>query len=150
MASLPLMLSADTVMQQTVEALLSGNANINAKDHKGSTALIKAASQGHVAVAEILLAKGADPSVENAFKWNALRLAAAKGHLEMVQRVAPSRCSYKSGERSRHDSLNVCSSNWTSQDRSMSLGCQSRRERKNKQTEKQRFALPARSALPRL
>ena len=38
-------------------------------------------------------------------------------------RVAPSRSSCKSGERSGHDSPNVCSSKWTSQDCRMSLGC---------------------------
>lgn len=41
----PLMLAADNGYPQTVEALLDANAEVNARDRNGSTALIKAASK---------------------------------------------------------------------------------------------------------
>src|SRR5947209_6174931 len=46
-----------------VTALLVGGANVNARDDRGYTALIKAAEQGNVPVLQTLLAGGADPEL---------------------------------------------------------------------------------------
>lgn len=45
------------------KALLAAGADVNARSHDGSTALLAAAGRGDLAMVEVLLAAGADPSL---------------------------------------------------------------------------------------
>ncbi len=52
---------------ETVESLLEAGVPVDASDKYGATALIMAASNGHAAVAELLLQRGADPDHKESF-----------------------------------------------------------------------------------
>jgi ankyrin repeat protein len=58
--------------------------NLNIMDYNGFTLLALAAKQGHVAVASLLLAKGADPNMPTEDGFTPLHWAADNGHLELV------------------------------------------------------------------
>ena len=60
-------------------------ADINARNEHGMTALMRAASHGHVKVVRVLLEHGADPNVRRNDNFTALSLAAFFGHAEIVE-----------------------------------------------------------------
>jgi len=69
-----------------VTALLDKGADVNAKFRYGATALFKAAERGHVEVAKILLARGADVTVKDTFYGaTAMTWALDNGHIEIVR-----------------------------------------------------------------
>ena len=67
---------------QTVEKLIDGRANVDAKDQKGQTALHYAAKAGEIAVADFLIANGADVNAGD--DWSPLHEAACYSK-EMVE-----------------------------------------------------------------
>jgi ankyrin repeat protein len=69
---------------EIVTDLLSRNADVNAKDMTGSTALALAASNGHTETVKVLLARGAMVNLRNKFGFTALFCAASNGHPETV------------------------------------------------------------------
>jgi len=69
-----------------VTALLDKGADVNAKFRYGATALFKAAERGHVEVAKILLARGADVTVKDTFYGaTAMTWALDNEHIEIVR-----------------------------------------------------------------
>jgi ankyrin repeat protein len=70
---------------KAVKALLERDADVNAQNVKGSTALMIAANHGHVAAVKALLERGADVNVQNAQDITALIFAAQNGHVEVVK-----------------------------------------------------------------
>jgi ankyrin repeat protein len=68
-----------------VKALLAANADVNATDPDGTTALFLAAQNGHVEVVQALLAAKADVNAKTANGATALFIASAYGHLEVVR-----------------------------------------------------------------
>lgn len=65
------------------EALLQYGADVNIQDRKGNTALHVAARAGFCALAKVLLAAGADPTINNAAKRTPLREAQLKKRSEV-------------------------------------------------------------------
>lgn len=59
--------------------------HIDKRDSFGKTSLIWAATNGHEAVVQLLLEKGADFEAKAAYEWNALMWAAANGHEAVVR-----------------------------------------------------------------
>lgn len=68
-----------------VEKLLALGVPLNARDGKGSSALIHACGQGQKALVERLLASGADPAITAASGATALWAAISQSHREIVQ-----------------------------------------------------------------
>ncbi len=69
-----------------VQAELDKGVNVNAKeDGFGTTPLQFAAGYGHKAIAELLIAKGANVKAKNNNGFTALHLAASEGHKEVVE-----------------------------------------------------------------
>ena len=69
-----------------VSALLDKGADVNAKFRYGTTALFKAAERGHLEVAKVLLARGADVTVKDTFYGStALSWALQSDHPEVVR-----------------------------------------------------------------
>lgn len=69
----------------TVRALLSAGANVNAQDHKGNTALMAAAAYNNVQAVKVLLDAGADRTVKNKDGETALSIASNMRYAEVVQ-----------------------------------------------------------------
>ncbi|KAG2419366.1 hypothetical protein HFD88_004162 [Aspergillus terreus] len=77
-------LTSDFGLEQLVLAILSQEpSKLNATTTIGTTAIIKAASSGHVSTVRALLQKGADPFLENWY-GNALHCAAEAGHCSTI------------------------------------------------------------------
>ena len=71
---------------EKVRMALVNGANGNAADNGGWTALMKAASRGHVAVVELLILRpDVDANAADNGGWTALMLAAHRGHLAVVE-----------------------------------------------------------------
>ena len=71
---------------EMAQLLLDNGANIEAKDNKGNTALIKASSHGNIEIAQFLLDNGADIEAKNNINGEtALIKASSSGNIEMVQ-----------------------------------------------------------------
>eukprot|EP00904_Undaria_pinnatifida_P001089 jgi/Undpi1/10981/HiC_scaffold_30.g13282.m1 len=62
-------------------------ANINASNHRGFTALLRAAEGGHTATYKALVDRGADPLAVTSTGNTALHLASERGHLEMAKHL---------------------------------------------------------------
>ena len=62
------------------EALVVSDANVNARDAFGNSALMYAAGGGHAAMVEMLLASGADVGAKNHNGLAGLDLASSRGH----------------------------------------------------------------------
>lgn len=67
-----------------LEALLSKDAKVNARDKHGETALMYAAHDGHIEIVRRLLSNGADVNVRSYNGSTALMQAAGEGHIEVV------------------------------------------------------------------
>jgi hypothetical protein len=63
-----------------VRLLLQHGAAVDLPNHKGTTALMRAAQEGHVAVVAALLRTGGDVNRRNHERMNALMLASQRGH----------------------------------------------------------------------
>jgi ankyrin repeat protein len=72
-----------------VELLLDADAEVDAVDEDGGTALIEAAAGGHLAVVELLIEAGADVRKKDRYRRRAISYAAEKGHRDIVQLLAP-------------------------------------------------------------
>lgn len=66
-------------------ALLDSGGDPNAKGRDGETLLMIAAANGHLAVAELLLSRGAEVDRGDDYENTPLMRAAARGRLEMVR-----------------------------------------------------------------
>ena len=69
----------------SVRALLSAGANVNAQDHKGNTALMAAAAYNNVRAVKVLLDAGADRTIRNKNGETALSIASNANYAEVVQ-----------------------------------------------------------------
>jgi hypothetical protein len=71
-----------------VTALLDKGADVNARFRYGTTALFKAAERGHLEVAKVLLARGADVAVKDTFYGStAISWALQNDHPEVVRAI---------------------------------------------------------------
>jgi ankyrin repeat protein len=75
-----LMKAVKVADMKEVERLLETNANINAQDRNGTTALMLAAKSGHENIVGKLLARKADPAIENWHGITALGWAMQENH----------------------------------------------------------------------
>jgi len=91
-------------MAERVTALLSRGANVNAKDSEGTrqewTPLLHAACNGHVEVAQLLLAARADLEAKDTLGYTPLICAAYKGHVEVAQLLVAAGADLNAKERS--------------------------------------------------
>jgi hypothetical protein len=76
---------AETNDTHHLASILADGADINASNTHGMTALMRAASQGHIRMVRVLLMHGADPNVSRNDKFTPLMLAAFFGHDEVVR-----------------------------------------------------------------
>lgn len=81
----PLMLASFLGDTRTVEALLRHKPDVNAKNDRGMTALLFAASGGHAPIARALLDNGAAIDAQDGGGHTALMLAANNGHADVVK-----------------------------------------------------------------
>lgn len=72
-----------------VKAALAVAGDVNELGPERRTPLIEAAGRGLLEIVELLLAAGAEPDWRDASDETALLRAAANGHLEVAQRLAP-------------------------------------------------------------
>jgi hypothetical protein len=70
---------------ENVRALLDGGADVNYANHKGVTALQKAALKGYAGIVKLLLERGADVNARQDSGTTALIISAAKGHADVVK-----------------------------------------------------------------
>jgi len=76
---------AETDNTDQVEALLAGGVDINVGNTHGTTALMRAASNGRIRMVRSLLNHGADPNKSRNDGFTPLHLAAFFGHAEVVR-----------------------------------------------------------------
>jgi ankyrin repeat protein len=67
-----------------ITSLLAAGATIDARGEHGDTPLHDATSQGHAKAVELLLASGADPSIENEMGHTAEFIAKLGGRREIA------------------------------------------------------------------
>lgn len=77
-------LAANGKLEDIREAINAG-ADVNAKDNKGATALIRASWEGNLELAELLLKHGADVNARNDDGCTALMFAAFDGHPKIAE-----------------------------------------------------------------
>ncbi len=96
----PLMFATTVGHLPTVQALLAGRANVNAKTKTGMTALMTASTNNDLSIVRALLAGGADVNAENNDGVTALDLASYQGHIKVAEvlRQAQSKVSNRSSE----------------------------------------------------
>uniref|UniRef100_A0A0G4HJE4 Uncharacterized protein n=1 Tax=Chromera velia CCMP2878 TaxID=1169474 RepID=A0A0G4HJE4_9ALVE len=92
-----LMLAVKKEVSDMVECLLARTGSetqrvVNIPDSQGRTPLIHAAAGGHILLVELLLSRGADPSLKDAGGKTALVVAEEAGNMQAVERL-------NSGER---------------------------------------------------
>ena len=68
-----------------VTNLLAQEADVNAKDNHGITALMMASGKGHSEIVQILLGKGADVNAKRSDGFTALMISSFGGDSEIVQ-----------------------------------------------------------------
>jgi hypothetical protein len=71
-----------------VRQLLAAGLEIDARDHHGQTALMRAAHLGHLALVEALVAGGADLDATAKYRLSALMLAIIAGHAAIARVLA--------------------------------------------------------------
>jgi len=69
--------------------LIASKADLNAKDNKGHTALMRAAMYGHADAVKLLIAAGANLQVKDGFGDTAFCYAAKAGYLDVVKLLLP-------------------------------------------------------------
>lgn len=69
----------------TVKRLLAQGASIHARDGNAVTALIAAAYQNHLEVAELLINAGADVNAQDDTRQSAYLIATSEGYLELLK-----------------------------------------------------------------
>ena len=72
-------------LEAAVELHVTKGANLNARDDKGQTPLILAASRGHRAICSLLLLAGADPDLRDDTGHDALEIAVRCKHSEVAE-----------------------------------------------------------------
>jgi ankyrin repeat protein len=68
-----------------VKLLLNAGADVDAKDNRGTTALMKATREGHKETAKLLLDRGANVHAKNRFRSTALRFASLGNCKEILE-----------------------------------------------------------------
>jgi ankyrin repeat protein len=68
-----------------IRDLLERGTDVDARDRRGQTGLMRAAHAGHRGVVELLVAHGADLDVTAKFGLSALMLAVVAGHAEIAE-----------------------------------------------------------------
>ena len=81
----PLMAASNQGHVEVVDMLLAAEANVNAADKTGSTALFLASGAGHPEIVEHLCASGADINAVNNDGFTSLMAASKGGHKEVAQ-----------------------------------------------------------------
>ena len=77
-------IAANGSVQEIIDAI-NGNANINAVNDYGMTALMLAADRGHPGIVDVLLKAGADGNVQNKVGYTALIIASTPDHEEVIR-----------------------------------------------------------------
>ena len=80
----PLIMAARNGNSRVLALLLKHNANSNAVDTSGNTALHNAAAYGWIECVRLLVRHGAETSPENAWKFTPLTIALLKNHIAIV------------------------------------------------------------------
>lgn len=70
---------------EALKLLLEENANPHFANSKGTTALMRASQEGHVAITRALIEAGVDVNCRNHEGMNALMLASQRGHADIVK-----------------------------------------------------------------
>lgn len=84
----PLMLAARAGLDESVRYLLDKGAQINGRNEKdGTTALMWAANNGRKRIVELLIERGADPSLTAKDGWTAGEAARMAGHVDIADRL---------------------------------------------------------------
>lgn len=83
--NLQLIGAAEQGNMQQIEELLAQDADVDAQDEHGYTALIWAAINGHREICELLIAHQIDINTQGKDGWTALMYAARDGRLQIVQ-----------------------------------------------------------------
>ena len=78
-------MAAENGHLEVIEALIKADADVNASNKNGTTALQVAAINGHLKVVEALIEAGADVNASNNNGVTALQVAAENGHLEVIE-----------------------------------------------------------------
>ena len=76
-----------------VKLLLELNADVDAQDEEGTTALMKAAKAGHISVACALVQSGADFDLLDTHGRDALSYVSDEEHKQQLQGEMDARCS---------------------------------------------------------
>jgi ankyrin repeat protein len=80
----PLMFAAQSGSRESVETLVSANANVESRSRDGRTALMYAAGWADAATVRVLLDAGARIDARSEDQWTALMMAASRGSFESM------------------------------------------------------------------
>ncbi len=80
----PLLGAAELGEIDKVKELLGQGVPVDAKDHDGWTALMKATYEGHRHIVEELIARGADVNTQENAGWSSLMMAAQFGYSDIM------------------------------------------------------------------
>ena len=94
-----------------VKLLLDKDANVNAEDSVGRTALYLAALNAHIEIAQLLLDKGANVNTADSEGQTALHQAAFNGHTEIVQLLVSKCASINTADATGWTALNLAALN---------------------------------------